>query len=44
MSRPRLKGLGGEPGKLTVEQFAQMNRDEYDRFGKLIKTANIRVD
>jgi tripartite-type tricarboxylate transporter receptor subunit TctC len=40
----RLKGLGGEPGKLTVDQFAKMNRDEYERFGKLIKTANIRVD
>ena len=40
----RLKGLGGEPGKLTIDQFAKMNRDEYDRFGKLIKTANIRVD
>jgi tripartite-type tricarboxylate transporter receptor subunit TctC len=40
----RLKGLGGEPGKLTVEQFTQMNKDDYDRFGKLIKTANIRVD
>jgi tripartite-type tricarboxylate transporter receptor subunit TctC len=40
----RLKGLGGEPGKLSVDQFAKMNRDEYERFGKLIKTANIRVD
>jgi hypothetical protein len=40
----RLRGLGGEPGKLTIEQFAQMNREEFDRFGKLIKTANIRVD
>ncbi len=40
----RLRGLGGEPGKLSIEQFAKMNRDEYDRFGKLIKTANIRVD
>jgi tripartite-type tricarboxylate transporter receptor subunit TctC len=40
----RLKGLGGEPGKLTVDQFAQLNKYEYDRFGKLIKTANIRVD
>jgi tripartite-type tricarboxylate transporter receptor subunit TctC len=40
----RLKGLGGDPGKLTVDQFAKMNRDEYERFGKLIKTANIRVD
>jgi len=40
----RLKGLGGEPGKMTIEQFTKLNRDEYDRFGKLIKTANIRVD
>jgi tripartite-type tricarboxylate transporter receptor subunit TctC len=40
----RLRGLGGEPGNLTIEQFAQMNREEFDRFGKLIKTANIRVD
>ncbi len=40
----RLRGLGGEPGNLSVEQFAKMNRDEYDRYGKLIKTANIRVD
>jgi tripartite-type tricarboxylate transporter receptor subunit TctC len=40
----RLKGLGGEPGNLTMEQFAKMNRDEYERFGKLIKTANIRAE
>ena len=40
----RLRGLGGEPGNLTIEQFAQMNREEFDRFGNLIKTANIRVD
>jgi tripartite-type tricarboxylate transporter receptor subunit TctC len=40
----RLKGLGGEPGNLTIEEFAKLNRDEFDRFGKLIKTANIRVE
>jgi len=40
----RLKGLGGEPGNLTLEQFAKLNRDEYERFGKLIKTANIRAE
>jgi tripartite-type tricarboxylate transporter receptor subunit TctC len=39
----RLKGLAANP-QAHVDQFAQMNRDEYDRFGKLIKTANIRVD
>ena len=40
----KLKGLGGEPGNITVEQFAAMNRAEYERFGKLIKTANIKAE
>ena len=40
----RLRGLGGEPGNVTIEQFTQMNRDEYERFGKLIKSANIKID
>jgi len=40
----RLKGMSGEPGSISADQFAKMNRDEYDRFGKLIKTANIRVE
>src|SRR5512139_1956230 len=30
----KLRGLGGEPGNITVEQFAEMNRQEYERFGK----------
>jgi tripartite-type tricarboxylate transporter receptor subunit TctC len=40
----RLKGLGGEPGNVGLDAFAKMNRDEYERFGKLIKSANIKVD
>ena len=40
----RLKGLGGEPGSIGLDAFARLNRDEYDRFGKLIKSANIKVD
>ena len=40
----RLKGLGGEPGNITRAQFAEMNKAEYDRFGRLIKAANIRID
>jgi tripartite-type tricarboxylate transporter receptor subunit TctC len=40
----RLKGLGGEPGNITRAQFAEMNKAEYDRFGRLIKSANIRID
>ncbi len=40
----KLKGLGGEPGNLSPEQFAQMNRQDYEKFGVLIKQANIKLD
>ncbi len=40
----RLLGLGGEPGTLTQEQFGAMVRADYDRFGRLIKDANVKID
>ncbi len=40
----KLKGLGGEPGNVTPDQFAAINKAEYERFGKLIKDANIKID
>ncbi len=40
----RLKGLGGEPGNLSPEQFSQMNRQDYEKFGALIKQANIKLE
>jgi tripartite-type tricarboxylate transporter receptor subunit TctC len=40
----RIKGLGGEVGAISVEQFSDMNRGEYERFGKLVKDANIKAD
>ena len=39
----KLKGLGGEPGQLSPEEFSKLNRQEYERFGKLIKQANIKL-
>ena len=39
----KLKGLGGEPGNLSVAQFSQLNRQEFERFGRLIKQANIKM-
>ena len=39
----KLKGLGGEPGSLSVDQFTQLNRQEFERFGKLIRQANIKM-
>ena len=40
----KLRGLGGEPGNVSPEQFAAFNKSEYERFGKLIREANIKVD
>ena len=39
----KLKGLGGDPGNLSVDQFTQLNRQEFERFGKLIRQANIKM-
>ncbi len=40
----KLKGLGGEVGTLTPEQFSQLNKQEFERFGALIKRANIKLE
>jgi tripartite-type tricarboxylate transporter receptor subunit TctC len=40
----RLKGLGGEPSTLSPAQFAELNRQEFERFGKLIRDAKIKLD
>jgi tripartite-type tricarboxylate transporter receptor subunit TctC len=40
----RLRGLGGEPGAMTQEQFAELNRTEYERMGKLIRDNNIKAE
>lgn len=40
----KLRGLGGEPGTMTVEQFTRFNAQEYERFGRLIREANIKPD
>jgi tripartite-type tricarboxylate transporter receptor subunit TctC len=40
----RIKGLGGDISVMGVEQFAEMNRAEYERYGKLVRDANIRAE
>ena len=40
----RLIALGGEPGKLTQEQFAAQVKSDYERFGRLIKDANVKIE
>lgn len=40
----RLVGLGGEPGNVTQEQFAALVKSDYERFGRLIKDANVKLE
>jgi tripartite-type tricarboxylate transporter receptor subunit TctC len=42
--RKRIEALGGEPGALTPEQFGAMNKADFERFGKLVKDANIKAE
>lgn len=40
----RIKGLGGEIQPMTPEQFAEMNRNEFERYGRLIRDAGIKAE
>jgi len=40
----RIRGLGGEITAMGIEQVGEMNRSEFDRYGKLVKEAGIRAD
>ena len=40
----RFEGLGGRPVTSTPEEFAAFTRSEIERFGKIIRAANIKLD
>src|SRR3546814_16643166 len=40
----RIKGLGGEIDLMTDQEFAAMNKSEYERYGKLLKASCIKAD
>ena len=40
----KLVGLGGEPGNVSQAEFAALVKSDYDRFGKLIKDANVKLE
>lgn len=40
----RIKGLGGEIQPLGIEAFEQMNRSEFERYGKLVRDAGIKAE
>lgn len=39
----RFEGLAGEPGSMTRAELAQLNRADYERFGKLVREASIKA-
>lgn len=40
----RIKGLGGDIQPMSIEAFAEMNKAEFERYGKLIRDAGIKVE
>jgi len=40
----RITGLAGEPGNMTIAEFAALQKADYERFGKLVKDANIKLE
>jgi tripartite-type tricarboxylate transporter receptor subunit TctC len=40
----RIKGLGGEIQLMSPEQFAEMNRSEFERYGRLVREAGIKAE
>jgi tripartite-type tricarboxylate transporter receptor subunit TctC len=39
----RLKAMGGEVQAMSTEDFAKFNRAEFERFGKLVKDAGVKI-
>ena len=42
--RKKLEALAGEPGSLSIAEFAAMAKADYERSGKLVKDAKIKAD
>jgi tripartite-type tricarboxylate transporter receptor subunit TctC len=40
----RIKALGGEITPMGVEPFAEMNRSEFERYGKLVRDTGMRAE
>ena len=40
----RIKGLGGEITVMGIDQFAEFNRGEFERYGKIVRDANIKAE
>ncbi|MFY9511668.1 MAG: tripartite tricarboxylate transporter substrate binding protein [Rubrivivax sp.] len=40
----RVRGLGGDLQPLSIDAFAAMNKAEFDRYGKLVRDAQIKAE
>jgi tripartite-type tricarboxylate transporter receptor subunit TctC len=40
----RIRGLAGEPGAMTSAEFAELNRADFERYGKLIRDAGVKLE
>ena len=40
----RIAGLAGEPGTMSIAEFAELNRADYERYGKLIRETGIKLE
>jgi len=40
----RIAGLAGEPGAMSIAEFAELNRADFDRYGKLIRDTGIKLE
>ncbi len=40
----RIAGLAGEPGAMTIAEFGELNRSDYERYGKLIRDSGIKLE
>jgi len=43
-TRERLAALGAEPSAYSAEEFAAFNRRELERWGRIVRAANIKLD
>ena len=42
--KERVQGLGAEPGAMSAEEFSAFSRSEYERWGKIVRAAGVKLD
>ena len=42
--KEKLAALGAEPSAFSAEEFAAFNRTEYERWGRIVRASNIKLD